>query len=55
MCPYMLVKENNIPYCEPKDNLCTMCVAGNMKTYNEIENNIKSNKTRNRNNSEFVK
>ena len=39
MCPYMLIKENDIPYCEPKEILCTMCVAGNMKTYNEIENN----------------
>lgn len=38
MCPYMNVKENELPICKPKNTLCTMCVTGNMKTFKEIEN-----------------
>lgn len=25
------------PICEPKNELCTMCVTGNKKIFNEIE------------------
>ena len=48
MCPYMRVKENELPRCEPKNTLCTMCVAGNTKTLKEIENeaNKKSDRTK---------
>ncbi len=38
MCPYMRVKENELPRCKPKDMICTMCVMGDAKTYLEIEN-----------------
>lgn len=37
MCPYMRVEENKLPLCEPKNEICTMCVMGNMKTFEEIE------------------
>lgn len=37
MCPYMIYFKGMPPICEPKNELCTMCVAGNQKTFNEIE------------------
>lgn len=37
MCPYMTYFEGKLPVCEPKKNLCTMCVVGNQKIFNEIE------------------
>lgn len=48
MCPYMIVKNNELPKCEPKNVLCTMCVTGNMKMFKEIENetNKKSSRTK---------
>ena len=49
MCEYMLTK-NGVPYCEPKKELCSMCVLGNSKTYKQIkeEGEAGVQKTRNR-------
>lgn len=46
MCPYMIIRDGELPKCEPKNNICTMCVAGNMKIFEEIKNeaNKKSNR-----------
>lgn len=41
MCPYMIYFECMLPICEPKNKPCTMCVIGNQKTFNEIENEKK--------------
>lgn len=37
MCPYMIYYQGELPVCEPKKKLCTMCVIGNQETFNEIE------------------
>lgn len=41
MCPYALLQENEngttTLMCEPKKEMCTLCVMGNHKTYKEIE------------------
>lgn len=42
MCPHMIVtydenNHNQIPICEQKNNLCTLCICGDAKTYKEIE------------------
>lgn len=37
MCPYALRSEKEIMICEPRQERCTLCVMGNMKTYKEIE------------------
>ena len=50
MCEYMMLK-NGIPCCEPKKDLCLMCVLGNSKIYKQIkeEGETGVQKTRNRN------
>ena len=40
MCPYALWKEDNTVICEPRNEMCTFCVAGNAKTFYEIERQI---------------
>lgn len=46
MCPYALLKENKngttTIMCEPKKEMCTLCVMGNSKTYKEIEKSERS-------------
>ena len=37
MCPYMIYYQGELPVCEPKKELCTMCVIGNKKTFEEIQ------------------
>lgn len=37
MCPYMIYYQGKLPVCEPKKELCTMCVIGNKKTFEEIQ------------------
>lgn len=41
MCPYAIKKDNEILICEPRNQLCTLCVFGNAKTYKEIKENKK--------------
>ena len=36
MCPYMDVSKA-VPICEPRKDICTMCVCGNRKEYKEIK------------------
>lgn len=44
MCEYVEIKaENGLPYCKPKKQLCTLCVFGNHKMYNEIREKERSN------------
>lgn len=43
MCPYMIMRDGDLPKCEPKNNICTMCVAGNMKIFKEIKNEANKN------------
>lgn len=38
MCPYMEWFENKPPKCKPKNDLCMMCIIGNRKRLEEIEN-----------------
>ena len=35
MCEYQRIEENKPPMCEYTKELCTYCVLGNGKTYNE--------------------
>lgn len=37
MCPYMIRNADELPVCEPREELCTFCVIGNEKTYKEIQ------------------
>lgn len=41
MCPYMIYFKGEKPVCEPKNNLCTLCILGNKKIFNEIETDKK--------------
>ena len=41
MCEYMIFSENGMYICKPKNQWCTMCVFGNMKTYDEIKDKEK--------------
>lgn len=45
MCPYMSINDKDIPQCEPKKQLCTMCVLGNENTYKEIKKQEKERDT----------
>ncbi len=38
MCPYAIWQKDGSIICEPKKEQCTLCVMGNHKTFNEIEN-----------------
>ena len=37
MCEYQRIEENKPPMCEHTKDLCTYCVLGNRKTYEEAE------------------
>lgn len=47
MCPYMIYFDGELPLCEPKKNLCTMCVNGNKKIFDEIEKEKKIKNSKN--------
>lgn len=38
MCKYMIIKDEKTPMCD-NGKMCTFCILGNSKTYNELENN----------------
>ena len=38
MCEYATYSYNGLLMCKPKNNMCTLCVFGNQKTYKEIKN-----------------
>ena len=42
MCEYQRIEENKPPMCEYTKDLCTYCVLGNGKTYEEAERNNKN-------------
>lgn len=49
MCPYMIINYNEnehlqIPVCEPKNNLCTLCIYGNANIFQELENESRNSK-----------
>lgn len=37
MCPYLKIDEKENMICEPKKDICLLCVLGNSKRYEEIE------------------
>ena len=37
MCEYARFNDNGLPICLINKELCTLCVIGNSKTYNEIK------------------
>lgn len=37
MCEYQRIKENELPMCDYTKSLCTLCVLGNRKTYEEAQ------------------
>lgn len=43
MCPYAVYNEKKQMICEPKGDLCLMCVLGNSRRYNEIEEERREN------------
>lgn len=38
MCPYMICFEGSVPKCESSNDICTLCVLGDKKIFNDIEN-----------------
>lgn len=41
MCDYAKRNENNVLICEYTKTLCTLCVLGNRKTYEEAKKALK--------------
>lgn len=39
MCEFQRVFPNRLPICDYTKDLCTFCVCGNCKTYNEAISN----------------
>ena len=37
MCEYVRFNDKELPICTYNNELCTLCVLGNSKTYNEIK------------------
>ena len=35
MCEFQRIEPNKLPICEYTEEICTYCVYGNEKTYNE--------------------
>ena len=46
MCEYSKYNEKGQLICEPKGDLCLMCVLRNSKRYNEIEDERRKNNGR---------
>ena len=49
MCEYVRFNDKEIPICTYTNEICTLCVLGNSKTYNEI----KEKETENEKDSSF--
>ena len=46
MCEYQRINpnnENSLPICTVNNDICTLCVLGNAKTYNEAKQKEKEN------------
>lgn len=37
MCEYAVIRDGQLPLCEPLNKLCTLCFMGNMNQYNECQ------------------
>lgn len=48
MCEYVRFNDKNIPICKYNNELCTLCVMGNSKRYNEINKKEKKNEKNSR-------
>lgn len=37
MCRYFTFKDGHLPFCEPLNRICTLCVIGDQNQYREIK------------------
>lgn len=43
MCEFQIIKPDKLPMCEYTKDICTYCVCGNSKTYDEAKGSENKN------------